>query len=87
MSRNPSKIYSQHVANLQELELAISHISRLARAEIASKDPQRSLRSLLRLYSFLVGAWIETRLRKLLHEEFGFSSTERELIEKKTSQL
>lgn len=87
MSRNPSKIYMQHVANLRELELAISHTGRLARAEIASKDPQQSLRSLLRLYSFLVGAWSETRLRKLLHEEFGFSGTERGQIEKKSSQL
>jgi hypothetical protein len=87
MSRNPSKIYMQHVANLRELELAISHTGRLARAEIASKDPQQSLRSLLRLYSFLVGAWAETRLRKLLHEEFGFSEAERNQIEKKSSQL
>jgi hypothetical protein len=77
----------QHVANLRELELAISHTGRLARAEIASKDPQQSLRSLLRLYSFLVGAWAETRLRKLLHEEFGFSEAERNQIEKKSSQL
>lgn len=87
MSRNPSKIYMQHVANLREIELAISHAGRLARAEIASKDPQQSLRSLLRLYSFLVGSWAETRLRKLLHEEFGFSDSEREKIEKKSSQL
>lgn len=87
MSRNPSKIYMQHVANLRELELAISHTGRLARAEIASKDPQQSLRSLLRLYSFLVGAWAETRLKKLLHEEFGFSGAEREQVEKKSSQL
>lgn len=87
MSRNPSKIYIQHVANLREIELAISHTGRLARAEIASKDPQQSLRSLLRLYSFLVGAWAETRLRKLLHEEFGFSAAEREKIQKKSSQL
>lgn len=87
MPRNPSKIYMQHVANLRELELAISHIGRLARAEIASKDPQQSLRSLLRLYSFLVGAWAETRLRKLLHEEYGFSEAERNPIEKESSQL
>lgn len=87
MSRNPSKIYMQHVANLRELELAISHTGRMARSEIASKDPQQSLRSLLRLYSFLVGAWAETRLRKLLHEEFGFSEIERAKITDKSSQL
>lgn len=87
MPRNPSKIYSQHVANLRELELAISHTGRMARAEIASKNPQQSLRSLLRLYSFLIGAWAETRLRKLLHEEFGFNEHERNKITCKSSQL
>lgn len=87
MTRSPSKLYTQHVANLRELELAISHTGRLARAEIASKDPQKSLRSLLRLYSFLIGAWTETRLKKLLHEEYGFSDAERAQIENKSSQL
>lgn len=87
MARNPSRIYMQHVANLRELELAISHTGRMARSEIASKDPQQSLRSLLRLYSFLAGAWAETRLRKLLNEEFGFDETERNKILTKSSQL
>lgn len=87
MSESPSKIYKYHVANLRELELAISHTSRLARSTIASKDPQNSLRSLLRLYSFLVGAWAETRLKKLLYEEGGFLNKEREQIETKASQL
>ncbi|MGV0083974.1 hypothetical protein EEAAV_08875 [Rahnella aceris] len=87
MSRVPSKIYKYHVANLRELELALGHTGRLARIEISSKDPQKGLRSLLRLYSFLVGAWIETRLRKLLHEEFGFTESERNQIEQKSSQL
>lgn len=82
MHRNPSKLYKYHVANLRELELAISHTGRLAKAAIASKDPQKSLKSLLRLYSFLIGAWSETRLKKLLHEEFGFTDLERNQIEK-----
>lgn len=87
MSRNPSKIYMHHVANLRELELAITHAGRLAKAEIASQDPQKSLRSLTRLYAFLIGAWAETRLKKLLHEEFGFDDAERARIEQKSSQL
>jgi len=87
MSKTPSKIYRQHVCNLRELELAISHTGRLARAAIASKDPHRSLRSLLRLYSFLLGAWTETRLRKLLHEDPGFSEAERGSITAETTQL
>jgi len=87
VSKKPSKIYLHHVANLRELEKAITQSARLARSEIASKDPQQSLRSLLRLNSFLIGAWAETRLKKLLHEESGFSSAEREVIEKKGTQL
>ncbi|WP_210437782.1 hypothetical protein [Vibrio crassostreae] len=86
MTRNPSKIYKQHVANLRELELALSHTSRLARSEIASKDPQQSLRSLLRLYSFLIGAWAETRLKKLLNEEYGFTEEERNSVQSQSSQ-
>ncbi len=87
MARNPSKLYEYHVANLRELELAISHAARLARTAISSLDPQQSLNSLLRLYAFLVGAWAECRLRKLLHEEFGFSDNERLLVMSKASQL
>lgn len=87
MPRNPSKLYAHHVANLQELELALSHTARLARSAIASRDPQQSLRSLLRLYAFLVGAWAESRLRKLLHEEFGFDEVERSAILAKSTQL
>lgn len=87
MPRSPSKLYLHHVANLRELELAIGHTARLARAAIASRDPENSLRSLLRLYSFLVGAWAECRLRKLIHEEFGFNDQERKTIAGKLTQL
>lgn len=86
-SRNPSKLYAHHVANLRELELALSHTARLARSAIASCDPQQSLRSLLRLYAFLVGAWAECRLQKLLHEEIGFSDNERSAILAKPTQF
>lgn len=85
--RNPSRLYAQHVANLRELELALSHTARLARSAIASCDPQQSLRSLLRLYSFLIGAWAECRLQKLLHEELGFSDGERVNILAKSTQF
>lgn len=87
MPRNPSKLYSQHVANLRELEAALGSVARLARSAIASVDPERSLRTLLRLYSFLIGAWAECRLLKLLHEEFGFSEAERSAILASGTQL
>ena len=80
MTRNPSKQYKQHVANLRELDVALGNVARLARAAIASDDPQQSLRTLLRLYAFLIGAWAECRLKKLLHEERGFTEPERATI-------
>lgn len=87
MPRNPTKLYSHHVANLRELQAALGNVARPARAAIASEDPERSLRTLLRLYAFLLGAWAECRLKKLLHEEFGFSDTEREAILAHGTQL
>jgi hypothetical protein len=76
----PTKIYRYHVENLRKIELTINHISRLARNTIASRDPENSLLSLLRLYSFLIGAWAETRLKKLLNEERGFCDSDRNEI-------
>lgn len=80
-------MYKYHVDNLRELESAISYTGRTARSEIATKDPQKGLRSLLRLYSFLVGAWAEARLKKLLYEAGGFNESERNRITKKSTQL
>ena len=87
MARNPSKLYGQHVANLRELDAALGNVARLARAAIAQRDPQRGLRSLLRLYAFLLGAWAECRLKKLLHEELGFDDAERTAVSSKGTQL
>ena len=75
------------MANLRELERAIVQTARLAKAEIAGRDPQQSLRSLLRLYSFLLGAWAECRLRKLLHEQYGFTDDERAHVLEADTQL
>lgn len=86
-TRAPSKLYIYHVANLRELERAIVQTARLAKAEIAGCDPQQSLRSLLRLYSFLLGAWAECRLRKLLHEQYGFTDGERGQVLAADTQL
>lgn len=80
-------MYMHHVDNLRELERAIGQTARLAKAEIAGRDPQQSLRSLLRLYSFLLGAWAECRLRKLLHEQYGFDDAERTHILAADTQL
>lgn len=87
MKHNPSKLYKAHVANLRELDIAIAVVRRQARAAIARKDPENSLNSLVRLLAFLTGAWAETRLNKLLHEEFGFSDDQRDMILGEGSQI
>jgi hypothetical protein len=87
VQRNPSQIYRYHVENLREIEVALRNIARLARETIAHRDPENSLRSLLRMYTLLIGAWAECRLQKLLHEEFGFISAEREQVESKRTKL
>lgn len=87
MLHNPTKLYTHHVANLRELETALTNTSRIAREAIASRDHQKSLRTLLRMYAFLIGAWAETRLCKLLHEESGFDATERAIIQGKSTQF
>lgn len=81
------KIYKYHVANLKELELALNHIERLAKKEIATKDAQNSLTSLLRLYTFMLGAWAEVRLKKILYEFQGLNDEERTFILNKSKQI
>jgi hypothetical protein len=80
-------MYSHHVANLRELERALVQTARLAKREIAGGDAQQCLRALLRLYAFLLGAWAECRLQKLLHEQYGFSDDERSLVLSAETQL
>ncbi|WP_244666073.1 hypothetical protein [Rhizobium ruizarguesonis] len=87
LAYKPSKLYKAHVANLRELDIAISVVRRQARAAIARKDPEKSLDAQVRLLAFLTGAWAETRLNKLLHEEFGFSAAERDKILEEDTQI
>lgn len=79
-ARRRSELYRYHVKNLRELERALEQTARLAKAEIARRDPQRSLQSLVRLYAFLLGAWAECRLSKLLYEQAGLSDDERGVV-------
>ena len=81
------KTYKYHVANLKELELALNHIERLAKKEIATKDAQKSLTSLLRLYTFMLGAWAEVGLKKILYESQGLNDGERTFILNKSTQI
>ncbi|MBN9096462.1 hypothetical protein [Pandoraea pnomenusa] len=80
------ELYKYHTANLRALKAAKSQIAPLAKAAIATKRTAE-LSSLLKLYSFLIGACAEVRLLKVLHEPSAFSDAERASILSKKTQL
>ena len=81
-----SKLYKYHVANLRSIEIAIKSTALSVRRAIAEEN-QQATDSSVRLYAFLLGAWAETRLNKLLFEPKGFQDAERQLILSLSTQL
>ena len=73
------KLYHFHVCNLRSIEIAINNTALSARKAIAENN-QNAITSFVRLYSFLIGAWAETRLVKLLFEKNGITPDERNII-------
>ena len=86
ISQPISKLYKYHVANLRSIEIAIKNVALSTRRAIAEEN-QYATDSFIRLYSFLLGAWAETRLNKLLFEPNGFLDAERQLILSPPTQL
>jgi len=78
-AKSAEKIYKYHVANLRSIEIALKNTSLSARKAI-SEENIKATESFVRLYAFLLGAWAETRLKKILYEKRGFNSEERERI-------
>lgn len=74
-----SKIYKYHVANLRSLEIAIKNTALSARKAI-SEENHPATDSFVRLYSFLIGAWAEIRLKKMLYEKNSFLGQERSKV-------
>jgi hypothetical protein len=83
---NQSQLYKYHVENLRSLEIAISNTSISARKAIADKNLP-AIESFTRLYAFLLGAWAETRLHKLLNENGAFTDQDKEKVFSQRSQL
>lgn len=81
-----SKLYNYHVTNLRSIEIAIKNTSISSRRAIAEENSQ-AIDSFVRLYAFLLGAWSETRLKKLLFEPAGFQEAERKLVLAQSTQL
>ncbi len=73
------KIYKYHVENLRSIVIAINNTAISARKAIAEEN-SLATQSFVRLYAFLVGAWAEVRLKKLLFERSAFTPDERKRI-------
>ncbi len=84
--KTPEEIYKFHVSNLRTIDVAIKRIVLTLRDAI-SRDDKKTIDVFVRLYAFLLGAWIECRLKKLLFEEIGFDDNERKKIIAIESQL
>lgn len=81
-----AKIYQFHVANLRSIEIALNNTA-LSTRQAISEENQPATDSFIRLYALLIGTWAETRLRKLLYEQSGFTEDERKRVLTQTSQL
>lgn len=79
------ELYALHVANLQSIDRALRQIELLAKDAI-KKNRSTLIESLLCAHALLVGAWVECRLKKLLHEEHGFKEAERAKIMRARNQ-
>lgn len=80
------KLYQYHVSNLRSIEIAIDNTARSARKAISEQNPNGTT-SFVRLYSFLIGAWAETRLAKLIFEKNGMTLDERNIVLSQHIQL
>jgi len=80
------KLYSYHVSNLRSIEVAIKNTAISARKAIAEQN-LLAIESFVRLFSFLIGAWAETRLLKLLFEKNGIAVDDRNIVLSQPTQL
>ena len=83
---NQSKLYQFHVVNLRSIQLALDNTALSLRRVIAEENSP-AIESFTRLYAFLVGAWAETRLQKLINENGAFSETDKQKVISENTQL
>ena len=82
-----NNIYRYHVENLRGLDKAILEIEFVTKQSIRSGNSRDSLESFKRIYAFLIAAWAETRLNKLLCETHTFSNSAISILRNQNSQL
>ena len=86
MAISNEKLYRFHVTNIHSIEIALNNSALAARKAIAEQN-EPAVKSFVSLNSFLLGAWAENRLRKLLCEDPGLATVERELVVAQSSQM
>jgi hypothetical protein len=86
MTKSSQDLYKYHVANVRRVGRALDRIALTLRSAIAKEDSQ-SIITFLPLYMLLLGAWAESRLRKLLYEPNAFSINERKIIDSQRTHL
>lgn len=77
--KSPEKLYKYHSKNLRAVGAGLEDVLASARSAIARGHP-KSVATHLRLYAFLLGAWSEARLLKLLYEPQAFNVDERKSV-------
>ena len=77
-------LYKWHVANTRSIEIAMKAASISCRRAIAEHN-SHARQAFQSLYSLLLGAWAENRLRKLLYEPCGLNDDQRRDVERQNS--
>ncbi len=80
-AKSREKLYRFQVANLRALDHAIDH-ARASLRDSIRRDDKPKVSSYERLCAFLLAAWAEVRLEKLLLEEPAFVQSDLEVIPK-----
>ena len=71
---------------MRSIEIALKHAGISCRKAIAERNGPAT-KSFVSLYAFLLGAWAENRLRKLVYEHFGLDEVERKKVLRSSSQI
>ncbi len=75
----PDRLYGFHVANLRAVRTGLDDVLAAGRRAIALRR-ESSIATHIRLFAFMIGAWAECRLLKLLYEPDAFSDDERQVV-------
>lgn len=78
------KLYKFHVRNLWSVTDGLDHVFTSGREAVA-RGHQENVRTHVCLVSFLLGAWSEARLLKLIYEPNGFSDPDRSTVLSETA--